>query len=58
MKHYETLTVQQVADLCGVKKRTVWRWEAAGKMPRAKRQQCPRSVRWDRAEIMKWRAGR
>lgn len=53
-----TLSAADIAHMCGVGKRTVWRWEAAGLMPRAKRMKCPRQVRWDRGEIEKWRAGR
>lgn len=30
-------TAQQVADILGIYKRTLFNWEAAGKIPRAKR---------------------
>jgi predicted DNA-binding transcriptional regulator AlpA len=44
------LTVQQVARHYGVKSRTVWRWEALGRIPRGLRF-TRGTVRWRQDEI-------
>jgi prophage regulatory protein len=46
------LTIQQVAKRFGVAARTIWRWEAQGRIPRAVRV-TPATVRWRAEQIDK-----
>lgn len=47
-----TLTAREVASRVGCSVRTLWRWEAQGKIPEGRR--IGRSVRWDKIEIEIW----
>jgi predicted DNA-binding transcriptional regulator AlpA len=49
------LTAQAVATMANVAKRTIWRWEACGLMPRGLRLS-PRTVRWNSDAIRAWLA--
>ncbi len=44
------LTVQQLAKRLGVNTRTVWRWEAQGRLPRGLRLS-RRTVRWRECDL-------
>ncbi len=47
-----TLDVHEMAVQMGCNERTVWRWEAKGLIPAARR--VGRLVRWDRYEVENW----
>lgn len=47
-----TLTAKETAELLGCSVRSLWRWEAQGKIPEGRR--IGRTVRWDRREIENW----
>lgn len=46
------LSVREVAELCGVSQRTIFRLSDAGKMPKPIRLNT--SVRWNREEVELW----
>ncbi len=48
------LSAERVAGLLGVGKRTVWTWDAAGKLPEPVR--IGATVRWRAAELDEWTA--
>lgn len=47
-----TLDIHEIALILGCTERTVWRWEAKGLIPAARR--VGRLVRWDRDEVDTW----
>lgn len=49
------LTAQNVAKIVGVCVKTLWKWEAAGRMPRAIRI-TRRTVLWKEEDILLWRS--
>jgi predicted DNA-binding transcriptional regulator AlpA len=46
------LTAPQVADLCAVSSRTVWRWDSLGLLPTPVR--IAGTTRWRRADVESW----
>lgn len=48
-----TITVNDMAKLLKLAIKTIWKWEAAGRIPRAHRL-TRRTVRWERADIDLW----
>ncbi len=48
------LSADRVAKLLGIGKRTVWTWDAAGKLPEPVR--IGATVRWRAAELDEWAA--
>ncbi|NOG54445.1 MAG: AlpA family phage regulatory protein [Planctomycetes bacterium] len=49
----QLITLRQAAELCGVGKRSFWRYSNSGRAPRPVRLTA-RCVRWRRAEIESW----
>jgi len=48
----ELLKLPEAAKLCGVGKRTLWRWSHAGRAPSPVR--IGGAVRWRRGELVEW----
>ena len=51
------LRIDEVLDLTGVSRATIWRWMRAGKFP-ARRRLGPNVVAWVSEEVAEWLANR
>lgn len=49
----QILRVNDVTELLGVDRSTLWRWEKSGHFPR-RRRLGPRTVGWPKAEVDEW----
>lgn len=52
-RHPTLATTQEVADICGVSRTTIWRLQKQGRFPEAYNIGT-NSKRWNRAEVLQW----